>query len=319
MTNATNKKDFVLSFRWRRFQSGRRSKNDSRQSGNWLSFYFFVFGPADSAKWERALKCAGPTVLRGVWQRPRYLYYILRNFKISRNSCFSEILFLMWSSQLCLAIFVWADLRPSPQFFLSQIGFLTLLLTRNVNDKNFSQIQTYKNKNTVVPISILGRSESRDKELKFFVDKMLRKRPRKNEWKKELFCNKICRIDLACFLSVSLSWWKFSQCTVSVLNTQLTHSPFSLSHTFTSRYLSLSQYLHGSFLSLKPYIAFSLSHEHSSQFLHTYSIHRKRCIIHTPLKYTLWHFTHCLSLSLSHSFTNSVFVVIEVWQFYTSS
>ena len=121
-------------------------------------WFFFVFGPADSAKWERALKCAGPTVLRGVWQRPRYLYYILRNFKISRNSCFSEILFLMWSSQLCLAIFVWADLRPSPQFFLSQIGFLTLLLTRNVNDKNFSQIQTYKNKNTVVPISILGRS-----------------------------------------------------------------------------------------------------------------------------------------------------------------
>ena len=158
MTNATNKKDFVLSFRWRRFQSGRRSKNDSRQSGNWLSFDFFVFGPADSAKWERALKCAGPTVLRGVWQRPRYLYYILRNFKISRNSCFSEFLFLMWSSQLCLAIFVWADLRPSPQFFLSQIGFLTLLLPRNVNDKNFSQIQTYKNKNTVVPISILGRS-----------------------------------------------------------------------------------------------------------------------------------------------------------------
>ena len=135
---------------------------------------------------------------------------------------------------------------------------------------------------------------------------MLRKRPRKNEWKKELFCNKICRIDLACFLSVSLSWWKFSQCTVSVLNIQLTHSPFSLSHTFTSRYLSLSHYLHGSFLSLKPYIAFSLSHEHSSQFLHTYSIHRKRCIIHTPLKYTLWHFTHCLSLSLTHSLTLSL-------------
>ena len=137
---------------------------------------------------------------------------------------------------------------------------------------------------------------------------MLRKRPRKNEWKKELFCNKICRIDLACFLSVSLSWWKFSQCTVSVLNIQLTHSPFSLSHTFTSRYLSLSHYLHGSFLSLKPYIAFFLSLMNTLVSSNTHTLSIANAVSYTPLSNTLFDIllTVSLSLSLTHSLTLSL-------------